>query len=1747
MKKVVLFLLLFGAGLTVLVWVVGKDAPKEDVAPKEKPAPPTNFTEVPGAPTKPGEQRAAVGIVLDGRTDFTVFTSDDPEQGRPLYQVHSDDLKALGGDLYDAHELTIAVHDPETKKLRFELSSPVTQLHIPIQQGKFTIGDGEKVDFSSVRMTMHEGAPIVPLSLSTPKLTWHLVQGRLVDRIDSQDRVQFDGNGFHAEGTGFDLRREASGAALTHDGEMVLTRDGLVRLRLERGGEATLRATGSGPIRVKRVLVDPTKPDGPATLDLSTTDGSKFDVSGEEPLVLEARTLHLVGRGGSKDLADFRLERIDALEDVVATSRGDTFRARHAEFWFRENDRLERGVLDGNVVLESSGDVFHGDAATFAFDAGGRLSRTELNGSPRGTVVLGKYLAQRPNPGEIERKLQDAQAELDGVGPLVVTFGGDTTLDLAGASTLKVPALGFELLSGERLTGAVRKDRRGGTLAARGGVHARYTDAELVTDALDVRIELPAPDKEAVIVVTNGTTTVTGTPAGKGQVTLVAAGGLEARTSQGRVSIPIARRVTLKAEGPDGFDASAERVNDLDWDTKEFVAEGNVHFNGAAGDGNAERAVVHGRESVELYGTSSDPARWILARRETTKGPLSAEARALEITARDEEVHARGEVVVDFAAGQDAYHLASNALDLALDPLPAGVAPADAKERTYHAKAKGGVRANFASLGRKGELECQTLTVDGTARTREKGAEGDARLGDSDIVAEGGVRVDWKPDPLAAAAGLRGSGDKFTLDRRRHGRLESFDGRTVDARGTLGERGQPYAMRATWIDFDETHVEAANVVVGIDPEAGALPAGTPAVLELSTQHFHANEREIVLDGKAHATGRTGQGEGWEIDSGTLRITGDFQRDAKLDRKAIAWIEATGGFTATLQDRARAIGDTLRGNADTTRIEGSPARLELVARAGAVLESSWIQYDAENLLLSSDKGKLTPVGGAADSWSVTYESLQPFARGESTILVLRNPRFRQGEKEMRALWALFWVDRDEWRKRGEKVMREKAQGPELRVTVPDAPSAPNAPGKPGDDKTLADRFAMLRQHPIAQVLSEMYLEGNMELTEAGERIARAAAMYLDLKEGRGWAQDADVIQDIEIRNKMQRFRAKAQWLSIGPDLSLRADRAVLTSCEYDDPHYVIETHDLRLKPPRRAKSRSFYVSARENSLRFGDSWAMPLPPLLAGSDENGYPFIGDLNFGNTARFGTALRSSFNLPLGKVGKGIGGLFDKFLDLPTVDIPDGRWKLDAGYLGSRGVLLGTGLEYVVREPVQGDSRRGRMLFHLDSSIDGIPDRQADKGLVRVDPDDRSLLRTWFRARGRWAPTERRWWDLALSKQSDAGVQSEFFERDYLDYEQKDNYLHFRSSWDDWYFHASAKVLFEDRTDVEELPSVGLVRGRTPFGHFGELPLYYSTQNSAGYLRRRDGDSRYFTPFPDGLGSRDVLRADSIHRVEMPFELGLWNARATPFVEGRFTAWDQGVDESKAPARLAAFAGVELGTTFWKRFGNGSIHAIAPTLTLRGDLDIETTGGDPVRIDHVEDPLDGRVVELGVRSRWWKPQSEEHFDLDVRDAYATDLPSGQREGFQPVSVLSEFLTFWGSVPIGFTHDGRYDLREDETIYSRTFVGFEPAHDWGLEFGYHLGRDDGGSVLYEAATFTTRYRATQKWELEFEQSYSFSDSRGLGNTFLLRRIGHDFVMETEIGYRAGEGASFNINLKPLFAWKRSSLGLIDRWLGVYH
>src|SRR5204863_5618983 len=132
------------------------------------------------------------------------------------------------------------------------------------------------------------------------------------------------------------------------------------------------------------------------------------------------------------------------------------------------------------------------------------------------------------------------------------------------------------------------------------------------------------------------------------------------------------------------------------------------------------------------------------------------------------------------------------------------------------------------------------------------------------------------------------------------------------------------------------------------------------------------------------------------------------------------LEATGGVTAELGTRARARGDRLIADQRRVRIEGTPARLAL-----PVFEcrAAWIEYDIETMLISTSKGELWPgPGGGDQNWSITYDSLRPHQQPDDTIMALGNPVLRQGDMEAHADWVLFWIDRDEWQKRGELVMR-----------------------------------------------------------------------------------------------------------------------------------------------------------------------------------------------------------------------------------------------------------------------------------------------------------------------------------------------------------------------------------------------------------------------------------------------------------------------------------------------------------------------------------------------------------------------------------------------------------------------------------------------------------------------------------------------------------------------------------------------------
>jgi hypothetical protein len=922
------------------------------------------------------------------------------------------------------------------------------------------------------------------------------------------------------------------------------------------------------------------------------------------------------------------------------------------------------------------------------------------------------------------------------------------------------------------------------------------------------------------------------------------------------------------------------------------------------------------------------------------------------------------------------------------------------------------------------------------------------------------------------------------------------------------------------------------------PASSQAPAAKPqgpggaTLIELRADHVSADAHQLLLSGRAHARGVTGQNEAWTVDAGSIRARGSFAGKAKLAAQDVETIEAWEGFQAVLGTHARAEGERMFSDLRRVRMEGSLAKLTLPV---CECRSDWIEYDIASMLFSTGKGELRPPPGSTQpEWSLAYDSLSPREEVDNTIMATRNPLLRSGDLEARAEWMLLWIDRDEWQQNRERALQGRRARHELRLTEPEPPPPP--PKKPKE--TLQEKFARKRAQPALRVVSEAYLEGNVELLQSGERRARASSVYFDLRESRGWAQDADMYVDVFIANQRQRIRAMAEWMRISTDLVLRADKAAITSCDFGQPHYVVETSNLEIRPGELKAGVGWYVAAHGNWLRAEGGPPIPLPPIVYAANKNGTPLIESIVLGQSARFGTSIRAAFNLDLGPVGLGIGKLFGKLFSLPETDL-DGHWKFDAGFLGSRGVLLGAGVVYDVKDK-----------FHLDMEVSGIPDTHADSGLVRVPTDERNVLRDWFRMRGRYYFDKQEWLDFVMSKQSDAGVQSEFYEHDYLNYEQKDNYLHWRKADDQYYFDASAKVLLEDRTDTAELPKLGAFRGRTPIGEIGTLPVLYDAYADFAYLQRQDGNPEFYLPFPDGLGDRQVARFDTQHRLEAPFATSFAGIRATPWLAARGTVWDRGVDDGSTPLRGGLLGGLDLSTTFWKSFQSGFLNTISPTLSFHGDIVSEQTGDTPVQFDQVEQPITGRFIDLDLRTRVWKPTSQAHFDLDVSTSYGSDTAPGQPEGFQPVGVIGEMMTYVGKFPVALAYDWRYDVQDGHADYTAANWGFEPHPKLDVEIGYHQGRDVMLPqallpVTYQAVSVAARYRFTPKWELELLQYIALDSSTGVAHDFIIRRIAHDFVLDVGVLYREGEGASFGVKFTPRLSWKRSGIGLMDSYLGV--
>ncbi len=1683
MRRLVLFALLLVVGLGVILWI---DRATRKVVPLPEPASPGPSPEAGlGEPVRvPDEKGQTTEVVTSG---YLRDVRTDPESGVRIYSWSASDHRSFGENAYDADDLHFAFFDAAGAEETSTVDARRGHLRLEVAPGRVGLDESYPATLQEVEARILTGSEFAPLTLRVP-VAEALFGARTLRSVEP---VTITGRGLSARGRGLFVDGLGQLVRLEHDP--------LVELELAGGGTATLRAAGPLTFSDRADLE-------PGLVMMEAEGGSRLVLPGPHGFELEARQLRLFGR---------------------VLSDPDRFLPL-------------RGEAEGEVVVRPADGTFRGESGRLTFAADSTPELLRLEGRPRFELQLRNIdLSGLPEAARAEGALP---VEGQGSHALELRPGARSTLLLDGPASLVLPTLGSTLESQGPISGTREEGAGYAALSAEREVRVRTSDSTLATERLDVEALPSEAGGEAQARMTaSGPTRAEGAlEGGRRSYVLDASQGLVYLRRGDTFEVPRAGGVALEVRGEGAFSARAAEVRDLSGSAFSLTAEGDVHFENSLGRGDGERLVVHGRDHAELFAGPDS-----LARCELPEGQLTArriEYRGNRLTAQEEvqaEVH-----VTDLDADLSARWVAVDRRT----PADQGELEAD-----WVLDAGGDVRAVVVSPDGRQDLSSDLvrLLADGEPDSAA------SPLRAAGMRASGRVETTYRGEVT-----LHGRGDQLDVDRERPLRLSPAPGGRVHVDAELPTKEIEISLDADQVDYGGERLVAVGAsldVEGLDlsPFSGS-DAPPSSKLHAVAGRMLVDAHSLLLTGGAYVGSVEDSPDSWSLDAGTIQLVASPVADSgahavqatepppaselgELSKGTLDELYAWGGFVARSGRGLQMRGERLRASRvdDRLFVTGSPAQL---SASGFTWQSDWFELERTRRSIKSGAGEVRPSVQEDAPWSLRYSSLEPVETADTTLQVLREPQLSGPDGEVRASWALFWVDPRRWGElTGDLEQRDEAP--------------PEAPLEQRTRPRLRSLFGELDNLQQLDWLREVYLEGNIEYSIQGDIKARAESVYIDLVEGHGWVRKVDLKTQMPYTSRNMPMKVRADWLHHSADGSYRAEGAVATTCDLERPHYVIKIGQLTIEPRTEARVvvdkktgeertverfNGWSVAARDSRLALWGDLGLPLPRIgfpvteKYKVDTESVSIFGmrPLSFGSDAKFGSFIGTSFALDFSWFAKAMDRLFGGTgrLALPEA----GKADLDARWMNARGLLLG--LEIPLRSPGH---------YWMDLAADGLFDDGEDKGLIRVPEDERSAWRAWYRERGRFLFGDREWLDVVATYQTDPGVQSEFFEGDYLRFEEKETYLHWRKARGDTYVSGMLEARLEQfRTQVIDEPSLSFIEGRSRIASVGPVPILYGSKTTAGYYALREGDPQYYPPPPGWPGEGEVLRFDTEQVVEASVDLGLAGLKATPYVEGRFTAWDQdlqGADEEEGQAGL--LAGASLTTSLLRLFANGSRHALTPTVAYRTDLATANEDLPPPPTYEAEQPLAGNFVDLSLRSLWAHAERDDALDISVSATHGSDLAGGLPDGWLPLITRGLWLSTLLGFPYAISVDNRYDLEQGFTRYSRTQFGLRPIPPVDVEIGQYLGRDPFTDVdIFDATQLGVRYRFSPKWEIEGRQTISNLGDGRLASNFLLRRMGHDFVFEIETRFIAGEGSSIAFKLEPLLLWKPSGFGVLDRF-----
>lgn len=1779
MRRLAIFAIVFSVGMAIL-WQLDKRGREADEEARGR----AEQSNQDGPPlVSPGGIDDPVGDGPDGNggqpvgstagiSGYLSLERFDETTGKLISRLEAQDVTQVGESEEIEHTLTdvLAQHfDPKDGELLRTINAATGHTKLIMKPGSFSprLDEDGLVRLFDVQMVQVRGLSYAPVTVTTAAIDAYLDSERYL--TPGMEPVVVRGEGVSAEGRGLDMNGPQQTLILKGGGwAELVTGDGRV-VRIE---------SAAGPL-----LLEPRPNAGEGALRLVAGGGAHLSASGIPELDLVATELEVHVLETASGV--YRLERAIARGQVVATSGPDSFRGRDGEARFDTNGDLASLEVNGDPELEMTLEDQDGKPLTVRAEGIGPL-RFVVDGLDGNFVFHG--------PGELEVLNQDMgirfQEKLSGRAAPDRSSGRFEAVGqaefLQGASIMRSDSLGAVLYSSEPLrahvtttgpTVADSLDKDGIPVAfrAEGGLALKVLGkAWAIPEADGVRVEAGGP-----------------------QPYFAAAGHIEDfdwlqrtfRASRGvnyTSAYGTGRAATLevRADGVhhmQGDDQEQATLLLFPSATDDNTLRGgsfradliDMHQDWAEARGKAHLLLVQGLDVLEaradLLRVESDPVsdarvRSIRVRAdEVEQLELRTPAQTFAFQGKQLRIQATAFETGEADTGEKGLWIQSVRLEGGVviqgrGGIELDVEAADFELYTY---AHGGVRGDqpapkgpvgFTWLSNgverlelkdwRREIELSAESVEITGRVTDLDTD-EPRWTVARAFAIGRVHATIEGD-----MDLDVYGERFELLQEGRIKLEPRVGELVVARGRLPGNQVDFDIRAERVDvtFDKLIAIGvqADVAIPLLPLSIA-PPNSEGGLGLATHmqsafvraaRMEATRNRIEFKGGVQARGTDIAGVPVSLRAQELTVVGDFKSEGGAAER-IHHVVARGDFAASYGGLGRVGGDILDVSAKGILLTGTPATIQT---EGMRFESGRLEVDLETFLVSATRGVVRSAD-LSRPWSMEFASIQPREQGADTLMVIASPVYVELERTARAVWAGGWIKQALWQAHGRQLLYGEplALDPEPELDTELRPVVP-----PKAD-LVQEAFMRLYTGTLSKYLRAALMEGEVEASVRGRRVARAESVYMDIDAGRGWLRGVELSYDMGVGGRTQRLRTRADELVSQPDGALVAEKATLTTCTHDVPHYTIQTGRLALMPRPDGRWR---FSAENNRVIFRRGIQLPLPPIRnvvldeAGdfegfeSEEGEVTTIDNIILQNTPRFGTAIGTRLAFDVGRFGKWVA----KMLSFDN-ERTRGKWRAEGAWLSSRGVLLGIGLE--LREAVEEPSRKES--YWLNVWVRGITDGGEDRGLVRVPEDSRGHLRNWFSVRGRYPFDDSNWVDVVLNTQNDAGVQSEFFESEYQAFEERDSYVHWRRADNGNYYYGRAQWRVDNfRREVEQLPSVGTYVGRRQVGGWEGLPLTYSGGLDVARLRRREGTAPSEGVFlgidgqADGLGVRDVLRADTTQRLELNYARSGINA--TPFLEGQGTAWDQGVEDSDAPTRTALFAGLELATTLL-RGGAGGYHTLAPVARYRTQLAFDQRTGTAAHFDDVELAIGGDTVEYGLRSLWRRPVAGDSLDLEFLASRRTNREEGL-PGTERFLVLGQLRTEIAGVPVALYHDGRYDPQEDKTAYSNTTFALRPTDDLIMQVGYQRGLDDDFTNLYETASLQARYLISPKWEIEVANWVSIISNDSLRNQLTLRRLAHDFVLEMGISHIAGEGGTgITFNFMPLLTFRRSNLGILDR------